>query len=176
MNEIKKIAIIGNIAGGKTKLSQQLSKIYAIPVTHIDSVQFLPGMIIRPHSETKEIINTITSHEEKWIIDGFGPLDILEKRLQLADHIVFVDLPLWRHYLWCLKRQIKNLWKPRAELPSGCNELTIVHTRKLFKTIWQIHSKMRPEMTRILLRDNLKNKVTFIRTLEKLNSVHKNGL
>ncbi|MGZ3772777.1 MAG: hypothetical protein ACXVCN_03665 [Bdellovibrio sp.] len=175
-NEIKKIAVIGNIAGGKTKLSRQLGQLNSVPVTHIDAIQFLPGMIIRPHNETKKILNDITDTQERWLIDGFGPLDILEKRLKLSDRIVFVDLPLWRHYWWCAKRQTLNFWSPRTELPTECNELTLAHTKKLFRTLWQIHTKMRPELLRILNRENLKHKVIIIRNLEDWNHAYKNGI
>lgn len=175
-NEVQKIAVIGNIAGGKTNLSKRLAHHYNLPLTHVDTLQFLPGMIIRPHNETKEILTGITGNQEKWLIDGFGPLDILEKRLQLADRIVFIDLPIWRHYWWCTKRQVKNFWSPRKELPKGCNELTFSHTKKLFKTLWQIHTKMRPELTRILNRENLRNKVIFVRTLAEWNRIYNIGL
>lgn len=174
-NKIQKIAVIGNIAGVKTQLSKRLAELHKLPLTHIDTLQFLPGMIIRPHNETKEILNGITDNQEKWLIEGFGPLDILEKRLRLADRIVFIDLPLWRHYWWCTKRQVKNLWSPRKELPEGCNELTLNHTKKLFKTLWQIHTKMRPELTRILNREYLKDKVLFVRTMKEWNKIHKTG-
>lgn len=175
-NKKQKIAVIGNIAGGKTLLSNRLGLLLDIPVTHIDSIQFLPGMMVRPYKESIEKINSITDSQSKWLIDGFGPLDILEKRLRLADAIIFIDFPLWRHYWWCTKRQIKNLWSPRKELPNGCNELTYYHTKKLFKTLWQIHTKMRPEMIRILSRENIKNKVIFISNLQEWNNIHKNGL
>lgn len=175
-NEVLKIAVIGNIAGGKTRLSKRLSHLHDLPVTHIDTLQFLPGMLIRPHSETKEILNQITQNHDRWLIDGFGPLDILEKRLQLADRVVFIDLPIWKHYWWCAKRQATNFWSPRSELPTGCNELTFSHTKKLFKTLWQIHTKMRPELIRILNRKNLITKVVFIRTTREWNHIYKSGI
>lgn len=172
--QIKKIAVIGNVAGGKTRLSRKISAKHNIPLTHIDSIQFLPGMIIRPMPETREIINKITS-QETWLIDGFGPLDILEKRFALADRIIFIDLPLWRHLWWCCKRQLKNIYSRRAELPDGCNELTYNHTKKLFKTIWQIHKKMRPELIRILNRDKNKPKLIWIKSVGELKGVLDNG-
>lgn len=174
--KINKIAVIGNIAGGKTELSRRLADLHCLPITHVDALQFLPGMLIRPYKETIATLNEITDGQEKWLIDGFGPLDVLEKRLRLADRVVFIDFPIWRHYWWCTKRQLKNCWSPRKELPEGCNELTFEHTKKLFKTLWQIHKKMRPEMTRILNRQNIKDKVIFVRTLNEWNHIYKNGI
>jgi hypothetical protein len=172
---IQRIVVIGNVAAGKTRLSQSLARIHDLPLTHIDSIQFLPGMKIRPLDETRKALNEITA-QEKWLIDGYGPLDILEKRFALADRIVFIDFPLWRHYWWVTKRQITNLWSPRKELPTGCNELTFEHTQKLFKTLKQVHTKMRPELVRILNRDNMKSKTLTIHTLKEWNQVFREGI
>lgn len=146
-----RIAIIGNVASGKSTLARRLSKEKNIPVTFTDSIQFLPDLAIRPYKETIEILLDI-QQQPFWIIDGYGPLDILEKRFELADQIIFCDPPIYKNYIRLLIRQIKNIFSPRVELPAGANELTWSHTQKLFKTINQQHQKMRPELLRILNR------------------------
>lgn len=169
-----KIAVIGNGGGGKTTLSRRLGHIYQVPVTHVDSIQFIPGMQIRPMEETRKILSEITA-QENWLIDGFGPLDMIEKRFMIADKIIFIDFPLARHYWWCTKRQIKSLWSRRSELPEGCSEASWAHTVKLFKTLWRVHTQMRPELIRILKRDNLRSKVIFVKTLADWNHAFKQG-
>ena len=159
----RKIAIIGNAGGGKTTLAQKLGAQLSLPVTHVDSIQFLAGMKIRPHAESIQILNEIEARDA-WIIDGFGPLDIIENRFQLADRILFIDLPLWRHYWWCTKRQMQNLWSKRGELPPGCDEFSIAQTRKLYRTLWKVHHQMRPELIRILSRPQFKNKTLRIQS------------
>lgn len=168
-----KIAVIGNSGGGKTTLSRRLGEVYKIPVTHVDSIQFVPGMKIRPMDETRKLLNEIVD-QEKWLIDGYGPLDLIEKRFQAADKIIFIDFPLPRHCWWSIKRQLKSfLGIKRTELPSGCYENSIPHTIKLFKTIWRVHHQMRPELVRILNRDNLKGRVVFIKTLAEWQALYK---
>jgi adenylate kinase family enzyme len=170
-----KVVVIGNIAGGKTRMSRRLAELHNLPLIHIDSIQFLPGMAIRPLAETRDALNTVTA-QEKWLIDGFGPLDILEKRFALADRIVFIDLPLWRHQWWTIKRQISNLWSRRSELPEGCDERDWEHTKKIFKTLRQVDSKMLPELRRILNRDTNKPKTIFIHNLGDWNALYSAGL
>lgn len=170
-----KIVVVGNIAGGKTELSRRLARVHSVPITHVDSLQFLPGMKIRPLDETRKALKSITD-QENWLIDGYGPLDLIEKRFQMADHVVFVDFPIWRHYWWCTKRQIQNLWSRREELPEGCYELTYEHTMKLYKTLWQMHTKMRPELLRIFARDHFKNKMTYVRTVKEWKTLAEQGL
>lgn len=169
-----KIAIIGNAGGGKTTLSRRLGKIHNLPVIHIDSIQFLPGMMVRALDETRQILNGETA-KENWLIDGFGPLDLIEKRFDVADRVIFVDFPLWRHFWWCVKRQMCSIWQRRIELPEGCDEATIKHTIKLFKTIWRVHTQMRPELIRILNRENLRHKVVFVKTLKQWRELFLKG-
>lgn len=158
-----KIAVIGNAGGGKTTLSRHLARHQQLAIYHVDQFQFLPGLQIRPHQETIKMLSDI-QRKNDWLIDGYGPLDILIQRLELSDHIIFIDFPLWRHYWWSLKRQFKSLWSPRQELPEGCSEATFKQTYKLFRTIWKVHHLMRPELLRILNRDHLRGKVRIIRT------------
>ena len=168
---MKRICVIGNAGGGKTVLSRRLAEIYHLPVFHVDQIQFLPDLSIRPLDETRQVLQEWIA-QEKWIIDGFGPLDLLEKRWQEADQVILIDLSLWRHLWWCTKRQIKNLWlQKRAELPEGSREFNWAHTRKLYQSVWEIHYKMRPELLRILSRDSLKHKVLLISNLKQWRNV-----
>ncbi len=165
-----RIAVIGNIGGGKTRLARHLALQQALPVFHVDSYQFLPTLEIRPHQETIKDLRQI-QQAESWIIDGYGPLDILIERLELSDQIIFVDLPLGRHILWTIKRQIQNLWSGRPELPQGSSELSLRHTVKLFRSLWKIHTKMRPEMLRILGREGLRTRVIHVQSVQQLNKM-----
>jgi adenylate kinase family enzyme len=172
----KKITVVGNIAGGKTRLSESLSQRYDLSLIHVDSIQFVPDseMQIRPLSETREIMQKILQ-QKAWLIDGYGPLDLLEARFALADKIVFVDLPLWRHYWWCSKRQLQSLWSTRKELPEGCREASLAHTVKLYKTIWRMHKKMRPELLKIFAREDCRGKMLFVRNLSEWNKLFREG-
>lgn len=175
MSKIKKILVVGNAAGGKTRLSRRLAEIYKLPVTHVDSIQFLPGMKIRPLDETRKALSETTSQSE-WIIDGHGPLDQIEKRFLVADRIVFVDLSLFTHYWWLAKRQIKSLWSQRPELAKGCNEATLAHTLKVIQTMKSMHRQMRPELLRIFDRENLRGKVIRIKNRKEWQQVFEKGL
>ena len=172
---IQKIAVVGNAGAGKTTLSRNLAKIHGLPLVHVDSIQFLPGMKIRPHSESIRILNEIQA-TGSWIIDGYGPLDIIEKRFQASDRVVFIDFPLWHHYWWCTKRQIQNAWSRREELPEGCEEFSISQTLKLFRTLWKVHQKMRPELHKIFKRENLLHKMVWVRNAREWKRLNQYGI
>ncbi len=170
----QRIAIIGNVAAGKTVLARRLAQIYELPLTHVDTLQFLPGLNMRPYPETIATLQKIHT-EPKWIIDGFGPLDILEQRFQIADQIIFIDLPVWRNFWWLTKRQVRNIFSPRPELPEDCSELSWEHTVRLYKTIIRIHRRMRPELLRILARPGLRERTRWVRSMGAWKKVYGRG-
>jgi hypothetical protein len=47
-------------------------------------------MKMRPLLETREALLAATA-QDKWLVDGYGPLDLIEKRFQAADVVVYVD-------------------------------------------------------------------------------------
>lgn len=171
VSSVSKIAIIGNSCGGKTRLSQTLAKKSQLPLIHVDQIQFMPGLKFRPFTESVQLLK-LEQAKPRWIIDGFGPLDILEERLKLADQIIMIDLPIATHYFWAFKRVLKNLFlRQRSELPPNSSERNWNHIIKLFKTIHQVHTKMRPEMMRILARDAYKHKTLLIQNTKYLNQL-----
>ena len=172
---IHRIAVVGNACAGKTTLSRKLAIIHQLPLTHVDSIQFLPGMKIRPRPQAVELLNKV-EETEKWLIEGYGPFEMIEKRFQLATHIVFIDLPLWRLLWWATKRQLSRPWKKREELPEGCNEFGLAQTKKLFKTILKMNEKMRPQLHRFFSHESLRPKMIHIRSYSDWNKVFKNGV
>ena len=162
----KKILILGNSCGGKTYLSRLLAQKTGLPRYHVDSIQFNEQLQIKDHKETNSTLNEITQKDE-WILDGFGPLDQLFPRMDRAELIIFIDLPLWQHYAWAILRIFKNLFvKKRRELPAGSDERSVLHNYKLLENIWKVHQKMRPEMLRILQKQSYKEKVLIQKSLD----------
>ena len=174
---MKKISIIGNACSGKTSLSRALAKRYNLPLTHVDSIQFLSEMRIRDPNETRKILEEIACQEE-WIIEGLGPLKIIESRLKKSDVIILIRLPLWQSYYWGLKRQLWGFFsrQQRTELPPNSNEFTFKQSLKLARTIWNVHHGLWPQLDRILSREHYKNKVKIVRRLSELKYLFKMGI
>ncbi len=174
-SQITKIAVIGNGGGGKTTLSRRLAEIYNLPLTHVDSIQFLPAMKTRPVDDIRSRLNEIAA-QDRWLIDGFGPLDVMEKRFQMADRVIFVDFHLWRHYWWCTKRQVKAQWQTRTELPEGCNERGLGSTIKLYKTLWRVHKVIRPKLLEIFKQQVVSEHLTTVHNLREWQLLFRDGL
>ncbi len=144
-----RVAVIGNAGGGKSTLCRKLSQARQLPLFPIDQIQWKPGWTPASYDEVKRQHEHILAGD-RWIIDGWGPFDLIEARFAAADTIIFVDLPLYVHYWWTIKRQVACLFRPRPDGPEGCPMLPM--TWPLLKMIWQIHHHARPKLLDIVNR------------------------
>src|SRR5882672_8602148 len=114
-----RVAVIGNGGGGKSTMCRQLSRSLDIPNYSIDKIQFKPGWERTPEDEFREQHGQILARE-KWIIDGWGPLEEIRRRFELADTVIFVDHSLLVHYWWAAKRQVQSIFRGYPDGPEGC--------------------------------------------------------
>lgn len=157
----QKIFIAGNIASGKTRLARALAKKTRLPLYHVDSIQFNPDLSMKPFRESVQTLKEIQS-QPQWIIDGYGPLDLIHSRLEAADLVIYLDPPYWRNFLALIQRQLMVALKPRPELPEGAREFTWNHASKLLKSFKSAHRQMRPEMLRLLARPQTQAKTLIV--------------
>jgi adenylate kinase family enzyme len=139
------IAIVGAVAGGKTTLAHHLAGVLNHPVHHVDSVCWQPGWRMTPAAERERVLNDIAA-TKRWIIDGNGAEDILARRFEAADAIIFLDYARMLHWARLLRRQLGVARHPRRELPDNCPESSLSHTWWLTTLIWRFHRIRRPWM------------------------------
>ena len=117
--DLKRISIIGGSGTGKTTLSEELSKIYGIPATHIDGIHHLENWQIRDKNERDKMILEIVE-KEKWIIDGTYHAT-LRARVEKSDLIIWLDYSSLAQIKGVIRRWIKSGGKEKPEIP-GCKE------------------------------------------------------
>ena len=117
---MRRIIIIGSPGSGKSTLSEKLSEKLCIPVTHLDKLWWKSGWVESTKEEFDQKLDAVLM-EDKWIIDG-NYSRTLEKRLQRADTVIFLDYPTLTCLYRVFKRVMKNRGKTRIDMAEGCPE------------------------------------------------------
>jgi adenylate kinase family enzyme len=123
---MKKVAVIGKPANGKSTLSKKLASSTGIKLYSLDSILYQSNGE-EVSRESYELAHESILSSEEWIIEGFGPLNSLDsfnKRLEAADTLIYIDLPYLVTYWWVTKRLLKGLFKKPEGWPEGSSLLT----------------------------------------------------
>ena len=168
MGASSRIAIIGNVAGGKSTLARALSEATGIPHREYDTLLWR-GAELLPDEEAIALEQAWLA-EPIWIIDGMGAWDAIKRRLDRADGIIFVDLPLLQHYTWAAERRIDRA--RRGAEPDPREQALNLET--LFRVIAITQRRTRPKILAYLKAHpkkqivHLRNKAALQRMVEDL--------
>lgn len=119
---MRKIAVFGKPGSGKSTLSKKLAAATGITLHQLDSI------VYKSNGERVDRKIYDRRHEEilssdRWIIDGFGPVDSFNMRLEAADTLIYIDLPYAISYWFVTKRFLKGLFVKPEGWPDGSSVL-----------------------------------------------------
>ena len=163
---MKKVAVFGNAGGGKSTLSQRLADITGLPWMPLDQLQYRAGGDEVPHAEFKAAHDELVQ-QDQWIVDGFGSIDTVWQRLNAADTLVYLDMPVLRHYWWVTKRLLNSVWIPPAGWPE--NSPVIKGTLNSYRTVWLCHTKLTPKYRDYVEQAQGTKRVYHLRSLRDIN-------
>lgn len=113
---MERIAVVGCIGAGKSRLARLLGDALDIEVFHLDRSWWTPGRyrITGPATVASRTMDPVDFRRleegivagERWIVDGDAANQDL--RLARADTVVFLDLPRWRCIVRVLRRQLSR--------------------------------------------------------------------
>jgi len=134
-----KIAVFGKPGSGKSTLSKDLASAIGIPLHQLDSILYDKNgdMVDRKTYDRKH--ENILSFDS-WIIDGFDLMTPFNKRLAVADTLIYIDLPYVVSYYLVTKRFLKGLivkpegWPDNSSVLKGT--LQSYKVLKLCPTFW----------------------------------------
>lgn len=163
---MKKVAVFGNAGGGKSTLSKRLSEITGLPLHVLDKIKYQSGGIEVPQEDYKRAHEKILVTDQ-WIIDGFGCRETLWPRLNEADSLVFVDLPLYVHFWWVTKRLITGRFKP----PEGWPEKSPILKSSLssYRVLWLCQKYLTPKYREYIKQVQSTKSVYHIRATEQIS-------
>ena len=130
---MKKVAVFGNAGGGKSTLSKRLSQITGLPVYPLDKIKYQSGGSEVSQEEYQRTHQQILATDQ-WIIDGFGSMETLWPRLEEADTLIYIDLPLYVHFWWVTKRLITGYFRPPEGWPE--NSPILKGSLSSYRVLW----------------------------------------
>lgn len=163
---MKKVAIFGKPGSGKSTLSKKLSQSTEITLYSMDSIEFKPSGE-RVASQDYEIAHAKILHSDSWIMDGFGPIGEFNKRLEIADTLIYIDLPYVVSYWLVTKRLIKGLFIKPEGWPEGCSVLK--GSLQSYKVLKMCPKFWNEKFTQKLANDFPHKTVHVIRSVKGLN-------
>ncbi|MEH1840577.1 MAG: adenylate kinase [Nostoc sp.] len=167
---MKKVAVFGNAGGGKSTLGKRLSQITGLPLYVLDKIKYQSGGTEVPHEDYKHAHQQILV-TDRWIIDGFGCIETLWLRLDEADTLVFVDLPLYMHGWWVTKRLITGYFKPPEGWPS--NSPILRSSLSSYRVLWLCHKYLTPKYREYIEQAQSIKNVYHIRSTKQISQFFK---
>jgi adenylate kinase family enzyme len=143
---VKRIAVFGNAGGGKSTLARRLAQLTHIPLYVLDKLQYrrnggkVPTKV--PHDEYLRAHSDLLERDA-WIIDGYGCRKSAWERFAAADTLVYIDLPLLRHFWWVTKRLLKGFFVAPEGWPEGSP--VISSTIASYRVLWLCHRHLTPK-------------------------------
>jgi adenylate kinase family enzyme len=138
---MKRVMIIGQPGSGKAWLARRMGEITHLPVVHIDAIHWAPGWAERPRAEKDRLCAGVHARPE-WIFEG-GHSSTWEARLDRADTVIWLDLPLGLRLRRVLWRSLCNWGRSRPELPPGCPER---FNGEFVRYIWRTRRSQRSKL------------------------------
>ena len=162
---MKKVAIFGNTGGGKSTLAKELADITGLPLITIDMLTYKPGGESIPHSEYL-IAHSDQLKQVEWIIDGFGCVPSAWERFAAADTLIYVDLPLFNHFVWVTKRFFKGIFVNPVGWPE--RSPIVRSTITSYRVLWLCHRKLTPRYRQLVSESRHTKNVLHLKSPEAI--------
>ncbi|EAE4165030.1 ATP-binding cassette domain-containing protein, partial [Listeria monocytogenes] len=102
----EKVLIIGPNGAGKSTFATELGKHYDFEVCHLDKLFWQENWNAVAKADFEDKVDNIMSSKKKYIIDGDYFFN-LEKRLEHADLVIWIKIPLFLCVANIIKRRFK---------------------------------------------------------------------
>ena len=169
---MKKIAVFGKPGSGKSTLSKRLASATGLPLHPLDSIVYKKnGDLVERELYDRAHDSILCS--DRWIIDGFGPIASFHQRLEVADTLIYIELPYRASYWFVTKRLLKGLLVNPEGWPEGCSVLK--GSWQSYKTLKLCPKFWNDDFMKKLEEISGEKSLYVIRSISELNSfVEKN--
>ncbi len=117
-----KIAVIGYSGSGKSTLSRRLGRRFKLPVLFLDQVHWLPGWKEQEPREEAFQVEAFMDDHDSWVIDGNYSRLSFQRRMEEADHIIFMNFNRFACFMRILRRYVRASGRSRPSMTRDCPE------------------------------------------------------
>ncbi|MEN0786520.1 AAA family ATPase [Listeria monocytogenes] len=117
----EKVLIIGPNGASKSTFATELGKHYDFEVCHLDKLFWQENWNAVAKADFEDKVDNIMSSKKKYIIDGDYFFN-LDKRLEHADLVIWIKIPLFLCVANIIKRRFKYMTNVRPDVTEGCDE------------------------------------------------------
>jgi adenylate kinase family enzyme len=166
---MKKVAVFGNAGAGKSTLARRLAAITGLPLYPLDTIKFRAGRHRPEEKDGGEVpqeeylkLHADLLKRDRWIIDGYDSVTLAWQRFDVADTLVYIDLPLLTHYRWVTKRLVKGLFRN----PEGWPENSPIWSSTLsgYRVIRLCHRHLTPKYRQLVASASSNKRVYHLRS------------
>lgn len=141
----RRILVIGCSGAGKSTLARAIADHHRLPLIHLDRAYWRPGWVAPSETEWGQEVERLIA-EPEWVMDG-NYSSTMRRRADLADAIVFLDLPRWLCLLRVLRRAVFGYGRSRPDVAPGCPER---FDWAFLKWVWNYPKRSRPKTLDLL--------------------------
>ncbi|MFS0784346.1 topology modulation protein [Bacillus sp. 1P06AnD] len=178
---LKRVMVIGVSSGvGKSTFSQKMGAIMQMPVFHLDAYFWKPGWVESSVEEFTAVQEGLVG-QDQWIIDG-NYSSTLPVRLEKADTIVYLEMPLSTCLFRVFKRWVCHIGKTRIDMGEGCPEkIDYAFIRFILRTYRSRKAAMRERLRAldgtkdVIQLKNKKEMNQYLLSLKAQQQVEKRG-
>jgi adenylate kinase family enzyme len=146
----RRVLIVGSAGAGKTTFATTFARLAGLPIVHLDSEYWRPGWVATPPDEWAARIDELIARDE-WVMDGnYGAT--LDRRLERADAVVFLDVGRVRCLARVILRVLRNHGRTGPGLPAGCPERL---DPQFLAWVWNYPRRSRGRVLRLLAASGL---------------------
>jgi len=142
-----KILVIGNGGTGKSTLAQKMGEELKLPVAYLDLIMWDKEWNRMPEKNFNKKVDELI-REKNWIMEGWGYHSSLNRRIEAADVIIYLQYPLEFCLKSVLERNKKFNNKKNPFDPFEDDRLS--HHHLFEEAIRKMHEDYEPELRRWL--------------------------
>ncbi|SDN64658.1 Adenylate kinase [Psychrobacillus sp. OK028] len=160
-----KIYIVGSVGSGKTTIARKVAASLHIP--HFETDNFVwarnPKGDIRNEIDVRNQLFNDAVKLEDWVIEGVH-IDWTDEALRLADHIIFLDIPVKQRTYRIIRRYIRQLLK--------IEKVNYKPTFTIFRKMFQWNTYFEEQMKPLFLKkfEVFSTKVRYLNTNEEVEN------